>query len=64
MLKKNLDDEGVSINSPISQKKRSIGPGRPEHKLVRCPTHTRMRNTGDNGWTKTRTEYVKIKCAT
>ena len=64
MLKKNKDDEGVSIGSPIFRKKRSRRPGSPGHDLVSCPTHTGMLNTGDNGWTKTKTEYVKIKCAT
>ena len=64
MLENNLDDEGVSINSPILRKKQFRGPGSPEHDLVSRPTHTGMWNTGDNGWTKTKTEYAKIKCAT
>ena len=54
----------MSINSPILRKKRSRGSVSPRHELVIRPTHTRMWNTGDNGWTKTKTEYVKIKCAT
>ena len=64
MSEKNLDDEGVSINYPILHKKRSRGTGIPGHELVSRPTHTGMWNTGDNVWTKTKTEYVKIKCAT
>ena len=64
MLEKNLDDEGVSINYHILHKKRSRGPGSPGHELVSRPTHTGMWNTGDNVWTKTKIEYVKIKCAT
>ena len=64
MLENNLDDEGVRINYSISHKKRSRGTGRPGNELVSRPTHTGMWNTGDNGWTKTKTEYVKIKCAT
>ena len=63
MLETNLDGEGVSINYTISRKKRSRGPGSPGHELVSCPTHTGMWNTGDIGCTKTKTEYVKIKCA-
>ena len=61
MLENNLDDEGVSINSPICRKERSRGPGSSGHELVSRPTHTGMWNTGENGWTKTRTEYVKSK---
>ena len=61
MLENNLDDEGMSINSPIFRKERYKGPGSSGHELVSCPTHTGMWNTGDNGWTKTRTEYVKSK---
>ena len=64
MLEKNLNDEGVGINYPIFHKKRFRGPGIPGHELVSRPTHTRMWNAGDNGWTKTKTEYVKIKFAT
>ena len=64
MLENNLDDEGVSINYPIIHKKRSRGPGRPGHEIMSFPTHTGMWNTGNNAWTKTKTEYVKIKCAT
>ena len=64
MLENNLDDEGVSINYHICHKKRSRGPVSPGHELVSRPTHTGMWNTGDNGWTKTKTEYVKIKFAT
>ena len=64
MLENNLDDEGVSIEYPILRKKRSIVPGIPGHELVSRPTHTGMWNTGDNGWTKMKTEHVKIKCAT
>ena len=56
MLEYNLDDEDMSINYPIRHKKRSRGPGRPGHELAW--------NAGDNAWTKTKTEYVKIKCAT
>ena len=63
MLEKNLDDESVSINSPIHRKNWSRGPASPGHDLVSCPTHTGMWNTGVNGWTKTKTKYVKIKCA-
>ena len=63
MLENNLDDEGVSINYPICHKKQSIGPGSPGHELVSRPNRTGMWNTGDNVWTKTKTEYVKIKCA-
>ena len=55
ILENNLHDEGVSINSTIFLKKRSIGPGSPGHELVSCPTQTGMWNTGDNGWTKTKT---------
>ena len=64
MLENKLDDEGVSIEYPIFCKKRSRGPGRPGDELVSRPTHTGMWNIGDNGWTKTKIEYVKIKCAT
>ena len=64
MLENNLDDEGVSINSPISRKKRYRGPGILGHAIVSPPTHTGMWKTGDNGWNKTKTEYVEIKCAT
>ena len=64
MLENNLDDEGVSINYPICHKKRSRGPGSRGHELVSRPTHTGISNAGDNEWTKTKTEYVKIKCAT
>ena len=64
MLKKNLDDESVSINYPICHKKWSRGTGSPGHELVNRPTHTGMWNTRDNAWTKTNTEYLKIKCAT
>ena len=64
LLGKNLDNEGVSINYHICHKKRSKGTGSPVHGLMSRPTHTRMWNTWDNGWTKTKTEYVKIKCAT
>ena len=64
VLENNLDDKGGSTNYPIFHKKRSRGPGIPGHELVSRPTHTRMWNMGDNGWTKTKTEYVKIKCAT
>ena len=64
MLENKLYDDGVIINSPICCKKRSRGPGIPGHELVNCPTHTGMWDTGDNGWTKTKIEYVKIKCAT
>ena len=64
MLENNSDYEGVSINYPICHEKRSRGPGSPGHDLVSRPTHTGMWDTGDNGWTKTKTEYVKIKCAT
>ena len=39
-LKKNLDNEGVSINYPIFRKKRYRGPGRPGHELVSRPSHT------------------------
>ena len=63
MLKNNLDDEGASINYPICHKKLSRGTGSPGHEIVSRPTHTGMWNTGDNAWTKTKTEYVKIKCA-
>ena len=62
MLENNLDDEGVSIKYPISHKKRYLGPGIPGHQLVSCPTHTEICNTGDNEWTKTKTEYVKTNC--
>ena len=55
-----MDDEGVSINSPIPRKKWSRGPGIPEHDLVSRPTHIGMWNAGDNGWTKTKTEYIKL----
>ena len=64
MLENNLDDEGMSVNSTIRSKEWSIGPGILGNEFVSCPTHTGMWNTGDNGWTKTKTEYVKIKCAT
>ena len=64
MLEKNLDDKGMSTNSPIFRKKRSIGTGSPWHEIMSLPTHTVMWNTGDSGWTKTKTKYVKIKCAT
>ena len=64
MSENNLDDEGVSINSTIRRNKWSRGPGIPGYELVSRPTHTGMWNTGDNGGTKTKTEYVKIKCAT
>ena len=64
MLENNLDDEGVIINYLIRHKKRSRGPGSPIHELVSRPTHTSMWNRGDNAWTKRKTEYVKIKCAT
>ena len=64
MLENNSDYEGVSINYPICHKKRPRGPGSPGHDFVSRPTHTGTWNTGDNGWTKTKTEYVKIKCAT
>ena len=64
MLENNLDDEGVSIIYPSHHKKRSIGPGRPGHELVSCPTHAGMWNTGDNRWTKIKIEYVEIKCVT
>ena len=64
MMENNLDDEGVSINYPICHEKRSRGSGSPGNELVSRPTHTGMWNTGDNAWTKTKTEYVKIKCAT
>ena len=59
-----MDDDGVSINSPIRRKKRSRGPGILGHELVSCSTHTVMWNMGYNGCTKTKTEYVKIKCTT
>ena len=62
MLKNKLDDEGVSINYPIHHKKRSRGPVSPWHKLVSRSTHTGMWNMGDNVWSITKTEYVKIKC--
>ena len=64
MLENDLNDEGVSINYPIRHKKRSRWPGSPGYDIVSRPTHTTMWNTGDNAWTKTKTEYVKIKCAT
>ena len=54
----------MSTNSPICCKNQSRGPGIPGHELVSRPTHTEMWNTGDNAWTKTKTEYVKIKCDT
>ena len=40
ILENNLDDEGVSINSPICRKKQYTGPGSPGHELVSNPTHT------------------------
>ena len=52
------------IKSPIHIKKRSRGPGRLGYDLVSFRTHTGMWNTGDNRCTITKTEYVKIKCAT
>ena len=55
MLEKKLDYEGVSIKYPIRHNKRSRGPGSPGNELVSRPTHTRMWNTGDNAWTKTKT---------
>ena len=61
-MENNLDDEGVSINYPFRLKKRSRGPGKPGHELVSRPNNTGIWNTGDNGWTKTKTEYVKTKC--
>ena len=64
MLEKNLVDEVVSINSTIFLKKRYRGTGSPGHELMSRPTYTGMWNTGDDGWTKTKIEYVKIKCAT
>ena len=64
ILENSLYDEGVSINYPIRRKKSSRGPGSPGRELVGRPSHTGMWNTGDNGWIKTKTEYVKIKCAT
>ena len=64
MLENNLDDEGVSIHYTISNKKMSRGHGSLGHELASHPTHTGMWNTGDNVWTETKTEYVKIKCAT
>ena len=64
MLGNNLDNEGVSTKSPICRNKRSRGPDSPEHELVSRPNRTGMWNTRNIGWTKTKTEYVKIKCAT
>ena len=55
MLEKQLDDECVSINSPIHRKKRYIGPVSLLYELVIRPTHTIMCNTGDNAWNKTKT---------
>ena len=64
MLENNVDDEDASINYPILLRKRSRGPGSPVYELVIHHTHTGMWNTGDNAWSKTKTEYVKINCAT
>ena len=64
MLENNLNDTGVSINSPIGHKKQYRGPGSPEHELVSRPTHIVMWNMGYNGWPKTKTEYGTLKCAT
>ena len=64
MLENNLDDEVVSIKYLIHNKKRYRGSGILRRELVSRPTHTGMWNTGNNGWTKTNKEYVKIKCAT
>ena len=58
MSENNLYDEGLSINYPICHKKRSRGPDSPGHEFLSRPTHTGMWNTGDNVWTKTKTEYV------
>ena len=63
MLEKNLYDEVVIINSPIRRKKWSRGPASPGHDLVSRLSHTGMWNTGVYCWTKTKTKYVKIKCA-
>ena len=64
MLENNWDNEGVIINYPICRKKRSRGPGSLVHDLVSHTTHTGMWNMGGSGWTKMKTEYVKINCAT
>ena len=48
VLENNLDDEVVSINSPVCRKKRYRGPGSPGHEIVSRPTHTGKWNTGDN----------------
>ena len=42
ILENNLYDKGVSINSPICHKKRSIGPGSSGHELVIRHTHNGM----------------------
>ena len=55
MLENNLDDEGVSTNSPIFRKKWSIGTGSRWHDIMSLPTDTVMWNTGDSGRTKTKT---------
>ena len=64
VLENNLNDEDVSINSLFCRKKRSRGHGSPGNELVSRPTYTGIWNTGDNGWTKMKADYVKIMCTT
>ena len=64
MLNNKIMDDGMVGGSPMRPKKRARYSDVVEHELCTRPNFTGIWKTKTNSWSKVKTQYAKINCAT